>query len=255
MALNNMGVIPGSPGDEKWTSAANAVTATTPRGLRLGQKMELPDGRVFRFVKNGATEIPAGRVVQAPVPSANLDELVTAAAAVGATRITITTGSTALTKDTVAYVNVEDDAGEGHLYAVASNPAIATTTTDALDLYPTDPVKVAITAASTTTVVISPYTGVIIHPSPSTAPVLGVTQTTLAANYYGWVQTRGLCSVLTDGTLVIGNSVMASDAVDGAVEPWGLTEATPNTEIEPAIGIVHEVAADTEHSLVFLRIE
>ena len=47
---------------------------------------------------------------------------------------------------------------------------------------------------------------------------------------------------------------MCSDSVDGAIEKWNITEATPNTEIMPAIGITLETAVDTEYGLTLLDI-
>jgi len=61
--------------------------------------------------------------------------------------------------------------------------------------------------------------------------------------------------VLTDGTVVIGKAVMTSDNVDGSVEDALLAEGTPNTlNNMPCVGIVMQVNADTEYSLIMLDI-
>ena len=39
----------------------------------------------------------------------------------------------------------------------------------------------------------------------------------MTANYYGWIQTSGPCSVLTSGTVVLGQAAVRSDSA-GAVE-------------------------------------
>ena len=33
----------------------------------------------------------------------------------------------------------------------------------------------------------------------------------MTANYYGWIQTSGPCSVLTSGTVVLGQAAVRSD--------------------------------------------
>lgn len=223
----------------------------------LGTLMMLQDGRKFRFFENGATALAAGRLIQSEVPGANFDELaIPSAVAVNTKAFNVTNGATAITLNQFAegYMNVEDDAGEGHLYKIAGNAAEAAGSAP-FEVQLAHGILVAFTTATTVGLTKSPYRDAIIHPSPPTAAVLGVTPVAVAANAFGWVQTWGPCSVLTEGTLVIGDSVQASSSADGAVTPFTLTEGTPNVEITPVVGWCMELAATTEHSLVFLTIE
>lgn len=226
----------------------------------LGTRMQLQDGRRFVYVENGATALAPGKLIQSPVPGANFDELVIpAAVAAGARAFNITNGATTITKDQFkgGYVVVEDDAGEGHLYQIAGNDAEAAGSADfEVRLVAGEAVQVAFTTATTVGLLQSPYKDVIIHPSPPTAMVVGVTPTDLAANVFGWLQTWGPCAVLIDGTVIIGQQVVPSDGVDGAVEPAdaAITDGTPPTGHGELVNVGHviEVAATTEHGAVFL---
>lgn len=230
-------------------------TYSTPKH-RLGSIIDFPDGRRFRFALNGATALAAAVLVQSPVPAANhLNQAVAAAAAAGDTRISVTLGATAAAKDLYkdGYIYINDAAGEGHVYRVKGHELIGSAGTGWINLYEDSPVVVALTTSSEYTLIRNPFAQVIIHPSPATALPVGVTMRAVAANAYCWLQTRGPVPILTDGTIAIGASVMPSNGTDGSVEAWGLTEGTPNTEIQPAIGRVVAVNASTEHSLIMLN--
>lgn len=225
---------------------------------RLGSLIEFPDGRRFRFALNGAVALVPARLVAMPVPAANhLNIAVAAAAAVGAKRVQVTLGATAAAADLYkdGYMYVNDAAGEGQIFRVKTHLAIASAGTGWIELYEDTPVRVALTTASEVTLIRNPYADVVIQPSPPVSRAVGVTLVDVAAANYCWLQTWGPAPVLVDGTLAINDSVMASDAVDGAVEDWILTEGTPNTEITPILGDCIAVNADTEQALIHLRID
>ena len=96
------------------------VTSTTEsRGITIGTKGLMPDGRVFRYSK-AAEAITAGLMCQNSLAIANHDmDLVTAAAAVGASTITVTLGGTAVTADQYkgGTIYVNDDAGRAKVSA------------------------------------------------------------------------------------------------------------------------------------------
>lgn len=224
----------------------------------LGTVLMLPDGRRYRYTEVGGTNIATARLVQSEPVTAAWDELVTAAAAVGARVINITTGATLIAAGDLdeGYANIEDDAGEGHLYKLdIGQAAIAATTAGDIFLAPGNGLVVALTAATTTGVSKNAYKDVVIAPTTLTARVMGCLTNAINANRFGWAQTSGPASVLTDGTVGIGQSVMPSNGTAGAVEAWGLTEAAPPTEITPVVGHVMELAATTEESLIYLMLD
>ena len=234
----------------------------------FGLKGILPDGREYRFSEIAGTAVATARLCQMEVPGANFDELVVAAEAAEEDTVAITNGATTFGKDAWAegFLNVEDDAGEGHLYKVKSNAAEGAGSA-AFNLviergkyYDDDAggnkhgLVVAWTTSTTVGLTKHPFQDVIIHPSPPTGAVVGVTPRALGANKFGWLQVKGPASVLTEGTLVIADSAQPSSTTDGAVTPFTLTEGTPNTEIAPPVGVCMEVAATTEQSLIALQI-
>lgn len=223
----------------------------TAKTSPLGTAMYFADGRKFRFGKAAATEIATGKLSQRTLTDANFDELVVPTArAIGATTVTITTGATAVGKDDLVdgWVNVEDDAGEGYLYSVGSNDAAATTATLTVRL--NEPLQIAWTTATTVGLVPSPFGAVIVHPSPATAILVGVTPRVIPASNFGWFQCAGPASVTIEGTVVINERVIDSASADGAVAPTASTAAGE----ENYVGVVMEVAATTEHGVVWLQI-
>lgn len=243
-------IVAGGPGDQ-FNQNSNQ------QGHPLGNLMSFADGRRYKYGQAASTEIAAAMLCQQTINNANRDELAVAAAvAVGSKTITVTNGSAAIGLDDLAdgFVNIEDDAGEGHVYTIKSNNVAAGAAVVTLQLY--DPVQVALTTASTVVLFINPYSLVIVHPSPATALLVGVTPLIISASNFGWFQITGPASVL-GGTattaLVINELAMDHLTVDGAVNGTLLVEGTPNVGGGwHTVGIVMEVAADGEHSLINL---
>lgn len=240
-----------------WGAEGDQFANHATKKYRYGQIMVFEDGRAFRYVKAGATALVPGKLYQNPVTDANYDELVTAAAALAATTITVTLGATALTLNQLAegFINVEDDAGEGQIYKIKSHPAAAASATCVLTLESPNGVKTALTSASTCGLLDPLYKDIIITVAPPSASVAGVAVEAVTAAQWGWVQVQGVASVLTDGTVVIGNIVVPSVNTAGAVMARLLVEGTPNTGAQtPQIGDVVAVAVTTEYSIINLTI-
>ena len=228
-----------------------------------GRKLELADGRVFRFVRAGTTALIAGNLQQRAVPDAAFDELVVdVARAIGAALFSFTNGATAIALDDFAegYVNVEDDAGEGRVYKLAdTEPAIAASVAGTFDLAPGVTIREAWTTATTIGITRNRFSQALIKAATIVSSPLGVAVSDIPASEYGWIQTRGLCSVLTDGTLLVGQLVVPSNGTAGAIEAADgvITEAAPPTGhgLLIPVGTCEELAATTEFSLIHLIME
>ena len=232
------------------------VTNTTKKRA-LGTILELPDGREFKYVLNGSGAITSGKLASSAAMIGNHDmDLTTAAASVGDTSITVTLGATAATKDQYAdgYIYTNDGTGQGQVYRIASNPEADGSATLAVTLASNDPVSVALDSTTESGLAVNPYSGIVVSPTSVTNRTLGVTATDIAANAYGFVQTKGLASVLVSGTVVAGEPLRVAGAtLAGAAQPLNRDGTDEN---EQFIGVVHNVvAANTDNCLAFLNID
>lgn len=227
----------------------------TAQGANLGTAMDLADGRRFRYVLNGAVAQAPGSLYQGVVPDADNDALAVTTAALGARSLLITIGATAATVEQFrdGYVNVEDDTGEGKLLAIKNHEAVDAAAEGEFFLRAGLPV--AFGAGTTVGLTENLFSNVIIHPSPATACLAGVAQAPTAIAAFGWNQVAGPCSVLAIGTLILSETVMVSETVDGGVDPYLLAEAAPPTELGVEVGEVLTVEATTEHSIIYLRLD
>ena len=198
----------GKPGWEK--------VLTSDQRHKLGTRMALADGRVFRYAKDSGSGIAAGRLVQAPATDAadDMDLAWSAGAAVGGT--TITTGtSLTITKDQYkeGWLYTNDGAGEGQIYPIKSNTAVSSAAGCVFTIDDEDGFAVALTATSYLFgVVYNLYDGVLVQPTTITTAAVGVSTTTVTASYYTWLQTWGPCALLDTGaSWVVGDQLTSGE--------------------------------------------
>lgn len=176
-------------------------------------------GRKYVYVKAGASALVAGNVIQAPAQLANHNECAPAAAAIGATSVTVTLGNTALTADFYqgGQLVVGTTPGEGYAYQIEGHAAADASAAVVIRLV--DPIQVALTTNSRVTLVANPYRGVIQAPATTlTNAPIGVAVYPITAAYYGWIQVAGPAPVLISGTPAVGTLVTSpGGSVAGAV--------------------------------------
>lgn len=230
---------------------AESATQLFPIGAAL-----ITDDGVYRYCKNGGVAITIGKLCQMSAAQGSdhdNDLAVAAAAAAGDTSVTITNGaSTAITANMYkdGYLFINDANGEGGLYKIKSHPAAATTASCVLTLV--DALEVALTTSSECGLRKNPYDAIVVNPTSPTGAPIGVAQvSSLTASYYGWIKTKGIANVLTNGTLVLGNHCCASLTTAGAVDPFD-NDGSTNYNI---VGTVMCVAASTEYSLVKIDLD
>ena len=215
------------PYDEQYSDYANAGNANLGR-WPLGHTLILPDGREYKFTLNDGTVEVAGNLYQGVAALAgHTNRLVTAVAAIAATAITATITTTIAAADIYAegIVHVNDVTGEGYAYRITramtagnAHASAASTATLTVNLAPGENIQVALDTTSEVTFTRNRYHQVTIHLSPPTAGVAGVSPGVAAADRFYWSQAKGLAAILADGTLLAGLPVMASTAINGAVE-------------------------------------
>ena len=229
-------------------------TTTTRREHPLGAVGMTPDGRCFRWAFSGEA-IGAGQLVMQKGAVANHDmDLATATAgSVGDTSITVTLGATAATlnqyEDGALYTN--DGTGEGHLYAIRSNPAADASASLVLTLH--EKIREATSTSDTLNGLIeNDYKDVEIYDADDIdGPALGVAPTEIANDTYFWLQTSGRAAVLIQGTVVLGDAVEASQTTDGAV---CLHDVSANTDQAPLGTCAGIIAVTTDYGYVNLQI-
>lgn len=223
----------------------NPFESGTVQKHELGALAFSKDGRKFRYAKNGASAMAAGKLYQTSAIAANHVNLSVAAAAIGATQVTITLGNTAATANQYAggYLHVNDGTGEGHTYQIDSHPAADASATLLLTLK--DKIKVALVASGTSecSLVANPYNGLVIMPTTITGAPAGWAVFAVPASEYCWIQTGGVLSALQDGTPAAGAALSPSNAVAGAVESGVIGQGVVANALQTGV--------DTEYQMIF----
>lgn len=232
-------------------AGADLLSNSSTQLMTLGAYAETPDGRGYRYAKIGATATVPGKVYaaaawgatnQAPVGGL----AVAANAAIGATQVTLTVGTLAANLMAGGYLCTDVTPGEGYIYRIKGNTVASTTSVITLE----DPLVIALTTASNVTLVKHPYDSVIVSPGgASTGQPVGVANQIITAEYYGWLQTYGACTVLAGVATSIslpGVPVTPSASTAGSV--------IVSTAILPTIGWAMQLMTATEYNLVYLTI-
>lgn len=183
------------------------------------------DGRMFRYVDAGASDITVGNMQLAPAQDTALHDLVVNTALSQDLSLDITPGSTTALANALVggIVVVNDDTGVGFNYRIKSHPAIASTTEFTLQLF--DPIQTAFAAATTVTLVHNNWHGVV-EGTSVTQPGAGVAQDSLTTLLFGWVCSKGHSSCLADTTITVGDEVVAGSSTAGALDSASDTAGT-----------------------------
>lgn len=227
---------------------------------QLGQELVINENR-YRFARMGSVAGVPGKLYQSELPDANFDTLAVPSSAlnvVNSRQMRVTLPANAIVVDLWAqgYAQIEANAGagKGYKYKIKSHPLSAGSEDVTFQLVAGDGLQTALNTSDKVTFIKNPYADVVVHPSPPTAKVMGVCCSIIPAAGYGWLQVGGICNVLIDGTVTINQQVVASPSVDGAVSNALLTEATPNTFIQPIVGVVAEVPPTTDYGSIWLQL-
>jgi|TARA_R110000751_G_scaffold14812_1_gene47872 hypothetical protein len=223
----------------------------------IGEKLELADGRVFRYGYTAAAINAAELVSQDLSATAVIetDDIVIAAASgfdpgAGSTQFQITLASVTENQYAGAMLQIANDGGdgtgEGIQYRIKSNSATDATTSGKVDIYLFDPIKVALTTASDIAIVGNLWYNVRGAIGTVDYVVSGVTPIAFTANYYGWLQTAGIALVASDGAIAIGSSLTLSDSDVGHVQ-------VEDAYTEPRVGYSLWASDDNGHVGVLLQ--
>lgn len=234
-----------SVGQDDFVSSATAVH-------KVGSRAVSDDGRIFRYVKAGLSDLVAGNVIQGPaIVTAHLATTATATA-IGATQLVFTPGAATGTANQYAdgWMSVSVTPGLGYTYSVLSHGAIASSVAFTLTLK--DPIQVALTTASKLGLLANKYNGVIQLPvTTATGQIVGVAGYIISASQYGWIQTQGIASVLCTGTPAHGAMVFGPGTVAGAAQ---VVVAAGTLLTGQRLGHMAQIAVNGEANFVDLSI-
>jgi hypothetical protein len=233
-------------------SPQELFTSSATQGTDLGALATTGDGRYFRYVLTGAvTQVP-GKVYQGPAEDATNQSpaggIAVAAAAIGATQVTLTTSLT-LAANLLAggYMSVVITPGQGYTYKVKGNTAVTAAANCVVTLE--DPILVALTTSSKVVFHKSPYDGVVVAPATLTAAPVGVSVYGVTNAQYGWIQTHGPVSCLVTGTFATAGLAV------GVLVGGTIGSLAPAIAGTPVLGYTMGIGATTEYDLVFLTID
>jgi hypothetical protein len=227
---------------------------------RVGTKRETADGRVYRYAKNGATDLVAGKLtVAAAINAYCQNEAMTAAAAIGTRSIDLTLGGSSTYAENYfrdGMFQINDATGEGYQYPIAGSSAVASGT--ALTITLEETIRVALDTTSEWTLAHNPWMAVVIGTAGTyTVFPTGIPPVAVTAAYYFWCQTGGLALCLVEGTAAIGSRATlaaTSTTYDGGIDQFNTTTSTSVTQ--PLVGIMLGYATtDTEYTPVWLTID
>ncbi len=241
----------------------NLYDSSTEAKFAVGTKFERSDGNVFRYAQFGLTTA-AGQLTSQDISEstiADTDNSVIAPASavavpgetiqpgdVGSHYVQFTVAAIAIDQVAGGYMHITDDTGEGHCYRIKGNTATDNPTTGDIRVELYDKIAVALDITSDVIMTGSLYAN--LEPSTTTDTFCaGVAMVAQATNDYGWIQTEGVATVQTEGTVVLGSGVITAPTDAGAVAP------AVETDILERVGVCLVVGDDTGFSSIKLTLK
>ncbi len=248
-----------SPGTVQLGYGAPYETGTT-KLYTVGQRMETPDGSIFRYSLMGGTIGVANKIYQGAAADTNWQDTEhTTALVVGDTQISFLDDGTAFTVDQAegGHITVESAADLGHYYRIKSNTVTDTNVT-VMQLEDGVAVQFAVPVAGGNhlTFTLSQWSACLIGiAGVNTAANAGVPRVVVAASAYGWMQTKGPASCLVDSdaqAVLVGNAVRNGSAAAGAVS---LLDETAGKIDYGHVGYCMFTAADAGFATIYLQLD
>lgn len=199
-------------------------------------------GDLFRYAQIGASNVAAGLIQTAPTQKTNHHNVAAyAAAAVGATKITLQLGATAAVANEYAggLLIANDVSPEGETYRISQHPAADASGTLVVTL--DRPILTAVTTSSEFTLVHNTWRKTIVA-AAFTLRAAGVALVDATAAYYGWLKTRGVASVLIGSAATLGAdlTMAATGAVTDRTDALGASAEPVVAVADVVVGVSGE---------------
>lgn len=226
-----------------------------PSGISIGQIVPGQHGKLFRLALAGGSALVKGNLLQAAAQDTTYENMaVGTAGAVGDTTLQVTNGTATIT-------SAQFEGGQISIYTAGTIAICDTytitgvtgtlTTGGALTVSLDRPLRYAVTTSAKVNMKRSPWSGVIQMPQTTQTDMpVGVAIYEIPLGQYGFVQTHGICSALSDNsTFAVGSMLSPSLAVAGAVgvNVAGTTHGT--------VGWARQAAASAHGIEIFLQID
>jgi hypothetical protein len=233
-----------------------SASITPGEGLMVGQLVwDGKVGKAFRYILNGAAALVKGNTVQEMVEDTGfLNMTVGTAGVAGDMYLQVTNHDVTITAAqykggtigvyTAGTVTVADE------YTIVDVTGTLTTG-GALKVWLDRPLRYAYTTSATVNMKRSPWSGVIQQPiTTATGMCVGVAIYEVPAEYYGWVQTHGPCTALSDNsTFAVASDLDSMGDAAGAVSVYAAGTG------HQRIGFSRTAAASTKGIPIFLQID
>lgn len=212
-------------------------------------------GKLFRYSLVGASNLVAGNLLQESAEDVQFENMAVTASAIATAgaqqQVNVTNGTTTITANQfdLGSVGVYTTPDLGREYTILSHTTGGSGA--ALVLTLDRPLGTAWSTATKIVMKRNPWSGVIQAPATTqTGMPVGVAVFAITATSFGWVQTHGVASVLSDGsTFAVGSDVGTPSGTAGCVTVFAA--GTTHT----SVGISREAAASGHCIEVFLRID
>lgn len=212
-------------------------------------------GKLFRYALVGASALVTGNLLQESAQDTTYENMAIGTAGVaGDMFLQVTNGTATITsaqfENGTINVYTAGTVAVGDEYTITKITGTLTTG-GALKVFLDRPLRYAYTTSAKVNMKQSPWSKVIQAPATTqTGIAVGVAIYPLAASEYGWVQTHGTCSVLSDGsTFAVGSDVGTPSGTAGCVTVF----AAGTTH--QRVGVVRQAAAAAHCITAFLQID
>lgn len=201
----------------------------------------LPDGDkgpVLVYAKAGGTALAAGKVNTSAAADSNFTAIaVQAAAAIGDKIVYVTAGGSCTAGEyEQGDLEIYDVAGYGYNYKIKRHETMTAGGTMTIELE--RPLKIALTTSSTVTVKRNPYMATVVAATTIAGACVGVCPTVVTAAYYYWLIKEGKnVNVLCQGTPALGNMVVPSGSVAGALAIYAGSGTLPILGVTAQVGV------------------
>ena len=215
----------------------------------IGEYVMTNDGRGYRYCKADGLQV-VGKLYQSKAEDTSNEQEITVTNATAGDTTIVSTDSVTLAADLLAggfLLVSEGTLGKGQVYKLKGNTAAtAAVVTFNLD----EAVRVTMTGTSKVDVKVNPYMDVVVAPTTATSGPAGVAAYAIADNEYGWLQTHGICGVLAQGTVVVGDDIVPAETTT-----TGTVVSRADASLSATVGYALHGGASTDFALVFLTID